>query len=372
MTAASSDEATAAASRPAWRDIAYGSAAGMASKLFEHPFDLVKVRLQSQPLDRPQRFTGPVDCFTQTFMREGAKGLYRGLSMPLIGAMAENAALFLVYNQTRQLLRSVYPCDEAAAAAGHPPIGQILVAAGCAGAAASFLLTPIELIKCRMQVQMLTLESNMPASAPASAQSRLATNALKPKVAPAAAFSTSTAQAKAETMSFRARAAELPGALVLARQQIAQKGFRGLWLGQTGTLFRETGGSAAWFLAFEVVSSYFIRARRRQQAVTGAEPTFTRRDLKPWQLMLAGASAGMSYNAILFPADSIKSAMQTHDEMGGGTHSKPTGFLQTGRNIYASRGIKGLYSGAGITIARAAPSSAIIFVLYGELEKLFG
>lgn len=72
----------------------------MTSKLFEHPFDLgasdcdiaeppiyiaadmfasstVKVRLQSQPTDRPAVYTGPVDCFRRTWGKEGLKGLYR-------------------------------------------------------------------------------------------------------------------------------------------------------------------------------------------------------------------------------------------------------------------------------------------------------
>lgn len=65
---------------------------GMTSKLFEHPFDLgewlflplcladqllVKVRLQSQPTDRALSFTGPLDCFKQTYSKEGWRGLYR-------------------------------------------------------------------------------------------------------------------------------------------------------------------------------------------------------------------------------------------------------------------------------------------------------
>jgi hypothetical protein len=82
--------------RPAWKDLLYGSvslsehsrkpalkpfaqSAGSVAKLFEHPFDLVKVRLQSQPWlnDEPLQFTGPVDCFAQTFRNEGIRGLYR-------------------------------------------------------------------------------------------------------------------------------------------------------------------------------------------------------------------------------------------------------------------------------------------------------
>lgn len=56
----------------------------MIAKVFEHPFDLIKVRLQSQPLDRPARFLGPIDCFKQTLAGEGFLGLYR------VGAFGED------------------------------------------------------------------------------------------------------------------------------------------------------------------------------------------------------------------------------------------------------------------------------------------
>lgn len=49
----------------------------MVSKVFEHPFDLTKVRLQSQVLDSEARFNGPLDCLMQTFRKEGIRGLYR-------------------------------------------------------------------------------------------------------------------------------------------------------------------------------------------------------------------------------------------------------------------------------------------------------
>lgn len=59
------------------KDITFGSIAGMVSKVFEHPFDLTKVRLQSQVLDSTARFDGPMDCLKQTFRKEGISGLYR-------------------------------------------------------------------------------------------------------------------------------------------------------------------------------------------------------------------------------------------------------------------------------------------------------
>ena len=49
----------------------------MVSKVFEHPFDLTKVRLQSQVLDTTARFNGPIDCLVKTWKNEGFRGLYR-------------------------------------------------------------------------------------------------------------------------------------------------------------------------------------------------------------------------------------------------------------------------------------------------------
>lgn len=49
----------------------------MVSKVFEHPFDLTKVRLQAQVLDSVARFNGPIDCLTYTWKNEGIRGLYR-------------------------------------------------------------------------------------------------------------------------------------------------------------------------------------------------------------------------------------------------------------------------------------------------------
>ena len=56
--------------------------AGMVSKVFEHPFDLCKVRLQAQVLDATARFKGPVDCLKTTWKKEGVRGLYRVSTHP--------------------------------------------------------------------------------------------------------------------------------------------------------------------------------------------------------------------------------------------------------------------------------------------------
>jgi ornithine carrier protein len=173
--------------------------------------------------------------------------------------------------------------------------------------------------------------------------------------------------------------AKLQGPFEIVRSTIAAHGLKGLWLGQTGTLFRETGGSAAWFGAYEAVSRAFISVKQAQASSLGSDAKITKKDLSTLQLMAAGACAGMSYNIVLFPADCVKSAMQTQEELRPrqrGPDGKSIGegpkFWGVAKRIYQSRGIRGLYAGCGVTVARAAPSSAMIFLIYESLESRFG
>ncbi|GAA6017226.1 hypothetical protein JCM11491_001859 [Sporobolomyces phaffii] len=339
------------ATRAAWKDISYG----IVSKLFEHPFDLVKVRLQSQPLDRPLRFKGPLDCMIQTFKGEGLRGLWRGVSMPVGGAMAENATLFVVYNQSQTLLRKWFPSPVHDDPTQVAPLSvpQIATAAAIAGSAASFVLTPVELVKCKMQVQNIVAADALLASS-------------------AAANPLSTLQSALPTHK------PPPGPVAITRSILRESGVKGLWLGQTGTFLRETGGSAAWFTTFEVLSTFFAQRRTNRGETSTVAPgggPVTKGDLAAWELMLSGAAAGVVYNCVLFPADCIKSTIQTEDELRGTklrAGEQRRGFLQVGKDIYRARGIKGLYSGCGLTALRAAPSSALIFYIYSRLESIFG
>lgn len=273
------------------KDISFGSLAGMASKIFEHPFDLTKVRLQSQLISNDGlRFSGPLDCLTKTYKYEGVSGLYRGLPAPLVGAIAENASLFLAYHQIQRLMGKTEDLG----------LAQKAVAACGAGAITSFILTPIELVKCRMQVSSL---------------------------------------------------ANPPGPITVFLSALRQGGLLGLWTGHTGTFIRETGGAGVWFGTKEAVAAYLLE-RRGAQKLTTADSA------------ISGACAGGAFNLAFFPADTVKSAIQTAE---GTSHS----FLTTLKHILRTNGIKGLYAGCGITILRSMPSSAGIFVIWDGLWKLF-
>lgn len=62
--------------------------------------------------------------------------------------------------------------------------------------------------------------------------------------------------------------------------------------------------------------------------------------------------------------DSIKSVIQTSD--------KPLTIRETARTIYASRGIRGFFSGLGVAVLRAFPANAALFVGYEYTKKLLG
>jgi mitochondrial ornithine carrier protein len=186
------------------------------------------------------------------------------------------------------------------------------------GAFTSVLLTPIELVKCKVQVPSVrTGEPLRPLSVTQVIQS-----------------------------VFR------------------HQGILGFWHGQMGTLIRETGGSAAWFGTYEGMKLVFLRNNPAAKTVD---------DLPIWQRMVSGAIAGMSYNFLFYPADTIKSRMQTEDVATLGKNgSAARGFVGTAKAVWATHGIAGLYRGCGITVVRAAPSSAVIFTVYELLRKHVG
>lgn len=222
----------------------------MLSKFVEHPLcvsadsDLIKVRLQTQPLHPQPHYTGALDCFKKLTVTEGVRGLFRGVSMPLLGATLENASLFLTYNQTQHILRVA--SDRPPDSTDPLPFSLLAVAAAVSGAVTGIVLTPFELIKCKMQVQTMAR-------------------------------------------------GEVHSPISLITRTIREGGFSGMWLGLSGTLIRETGGGVAWFLTFEAATKELVSLHKRQN------PSFERRDLGAFELMASGAAAGIAYNTSLFP-----------------------------------------------------------------------
>ena len=63
--------------------------------LVGHPFDLVKVRLQTA---EKGAYAGAMDVVKKTLARDGFRGVYRGVTAPLIGVTPMFAVSFWVPN----------------------------------------------------------------------------------------------------------------------------------------------------------------------------------------------------------------------------------------------------------------------------------
>lgn len=126
-----------------------------------HPFDTIKVRLQTS--SRSQ-FKGPLDCVLQTFKREGINGFYKGATPPLIGWMCMDSLMLGSLTLYRRLLnehifqplrtrptsRHLWDSDEDKKRL--PVIGHA-IAGMMAGWTVSLIAAPVEHVKARLQVQ---------------------------------------------------------------------------------------------------------------------------------------------------------------------------------------------------------------------------
>ena len=182
------------------KDFAAGTAGGFAGKLLDYPLDTVKVLLQTQ--EAGARYRGAWHCLTHTVETRGILSLYRGLSSPLLGSMAENALLFWAYNHCQRFLVTINGGDDKLS------LLHLSLAGAGAGAVVPFVLTPVELIKCRLQVQ-----NNAAAG-------------------------------------FRA----YKGPIDVIVQTVRTEGIaRGLYRGHTSTLLREIPGNFVWYGLYEGV-----------------------------------------------------------------------------------------------------------------------
>ncbi|KAJ8649979.1 hypothetical protein MRB53_003002 [Persea americana] len=231
------------------KDLSAGTIGGVAQLICGHPFDTIKVKLQSQPVPLPgqlPKYSGAMDAVKQTIAGEGPRGLYKGMGAPLATVAAYNAVLFSVRGQMESLLRSQ---------PGMPlSVNQQVICGAGAGFAVSFLACPTELIKCRLQAQ--------------------------------SALGSSTGAVK------------YGGPMDVTKHVLkSEGGVRGLFKGLVPTLAREVPGNALVFGVYEAVKQFFAG---------GPDTT----ELGRGPLIVAGGLAGASFWLAFYPIDVVKSVIQ--------------------------------------------------------------
>ncbi|RLN43287.1 uncharacterized protein C2845_PM01G47110 [Panicum miliaceum] len=290
------------------KDLTAGTVGGAANLFVGHPFDTIKVKLQSQPTPVPgqlPKYAGAIDAVKQTIAAEGPRGLYKGMGAPLATVAAFNALLFTIRGQMEALLRS-----EPGASL---TVKQQVVAGAGAGVAVSFLACPTELIKCRLQAQSSLAEA-------------AASGVAVPK-----------------------------GPIDVAKHVVRDAGARGLFKGLVPTLAREVPGNAVMFGVYEATKQYLAGGPDTSNLGRGSQ-------------ILAGGLAGAALWLSVYPTDVVKSVIQVDDYK----NPRYSGSLDAMRKIVAADGVKGLYKGFGPAMARSVPANAATFVAYEITRSALG
>ncbi|KAI9179270.1 hypothetical protein H9P43_005933 [Blastocladiella emersonii ATCC 22665] len=279
-----------------------GTFGGFAGVLAGQPFDTVKVRLQVQGAGET-KYRGTLHCFARIVREESVFGLFKGMSSPLVGVAMVNALLFGVYGT---LLEA--QLDHAGAT---PTLTQIFLAGSGSGLINSIISCPMELAKIRVQNQTDAVHSVVRTTMP-----------------------------------------HFKSPLHCLRYLHATQGVRGMFLGMVPTMVRETPSYGTYFFAYEFLCRTLARSNGHTDD-RGAEAA-----LRPWQLMLAGGLSGIAGWMSTYPADVLKTKIQSADR---GTYK---GMWDCAKITVRAEGITGLWRGSMATIVRAFPTNAATFLVW--------
>ncbi|ODH14149.1 hypothetical protein ACO22_06662 [Paracoccidioides brasiliensis] len=276
-----------------------GGVGGLCAVIVGHPFDLVKVRMQTA---EKGVYSGAIDVVKKTIAREGlARGLYAGVSAPLVGVTPMFAVSFWGYDLGKTLVRnfSTVPIHN-----GTPQysISQISAAGFFSAIPMTLITAPFERVKVLLQIQ----GQNPPPPGQ------------KPKYS---------------------------GGIDVVRQLYKEGGVRSVFRGSAMTLARDGPGSAAYFAAYEYIKRS-LTPKDADGNVTG--------ELSLPAVIAAGGAAGIAMWIPVFPIDTIKSRLQSAE-------GRPT-IGGTIRGVYAKGGLKAFFPGFGPALARAVPANAATFL----------
>ncbi|KAG8522594.1 Solute carrier family 25 member 45, partial [Galemys pyrenaicus] len=297
-----------------------------------HPFDTVKVRLQTQ-----NTYRGIVDCTVKTYRHEsvggrllwasgsralpsppakalppskadGVLGFFKGMSFPIASIAVVNSVLFGVYSNSLLALTATSHQERRA----QPPSYADVFIAGCTGGfVQAYFLAPFDLIKVRLQNQ------TEPRAQPGSPPPR-----------------------------YR-------GPVHCAASILRAEGPRGLFRGAWALTLRDTPTLGIYFLTYEWLC--------REYTPKGHQPSSA-------TVLVAGGLAGITSWVTATPLDVIKSRMQ----MDGLQRRAYQGLLDCVVSSARQEGLGVFFRGLAINSARAFPVNAITFLSYEYLLHAWG
>jgi hypothetical protein len=209
-----------------YKSLLAGTFAGISSKLIEYPFDTLKVLAQTKHTDQ------------NAFKQKSKSAIYRGVYIPVLFSSLENATMFYSYSVTQKYLN-----DKLENTNLKNSLSGLF-----SGLCVSTILTPSELIKCKLQHNFLENK-------------------------------------KESMMSF-------------VKTIYSKNGLTGFYRGHMSTMCREGLGTTIYFSTYEKLKQQLYKFHNNDE-------------IPIWKMAIAGSISGICYWTSIFPVDTIKSNFQT-------------------------------------------------------------
>lgn len=229
---------------------------------------------------------------------DGFAGFYQGLGSSVLGTLPSRSIYFATYAKTKNFL--------ARAVGNDSPIAHLL-AAVAAGATSNFIMSPLWVVRTRMQLDGRVY----------------------------------------------AGYADACGKI------LAQEGPAGLYRGFSASLWG-TSEAAIHFVLYERLKKLQLA---RMRAVPGGEGA----ELSPLQYTLTAAVSKLVASVATYPHERVRVLMREIPK--AGARPKYRAMVQSLRLIAREEGWQALYRGMGCHLARTVPNTAIMFLSYEIISK---
>ena len=287
------------------KDLFAGTVGACVGIVVGQPLDTVRVRMQAGGFPPG---TSATYVFRATLRQFGVRGLFRGLASPICANAPINSIVFGARGHMARWLDETFPRSAQDLASGKPSYLRGSIAAAWAGAAQLVLCVPMELVKCKLQVQT---------------------------------------------------DGEYKGSIDVLRKLYQRHGLRGLYGGYWVTFIRDVPAYAAWFVAYD-----WARTILQSDADLAA-----RKPVDEWVTVAAGSVAGIATWISTYPFDVLKSAIQTAPST---TPPHQLKIWHVAKTNYKQYGPSYFFRGLGPTLVRAVPVSAVTFLVYEWCMDLVG
>ncbi|TFK42819.1 mitochondrial carrier domain-containing protein [Crucibulum laeve] len=288
--------------------IAAGGIAGACEALVCQPLDTIKVRMQLSksgrvPGTKPRGF---IATGAYIVKRETPLALYKGLGAVLSGIVPKMAIRFASFEAYKNWL--------ADKETGKTSVGNIFLSGLGAGTTEAIaVVTPMEVVKIRLQAQQHSLAD--PLEAPRYRNAGHAVYTI-----------------------------------------VREEGISTLYRGVSLTALRQATNQGANFTAYQEIKKF---AHKIQPELA---------DLPSYQHMLIGLVSGAMGPFSNAPIDTIKTRLQRAPAIPG--QSSVQRIVAIAADMWKSEGVRSFYKGITPRVLRVAPGQAIVFAVYERVSTI--